>query len=309
MADRHGSELAEIAKFAVIAERRSFGKAAAELGLSTSALSKTVRSLEERLGIRLFNRTTRRVVLTEAGEQLLAEVRPALNTLRTAVESVGAFRDAPAGMLRLSVSSLAAAMVISPILGPFTKAYPAIQVDVSVKDGPADIVGGHFDAGIRRDGRIERDMVSVRISRPARVLAVASPDYVANHPPLKTPDDLRLHKCIRFRLADGSIVRWEFERAGRSHFVRVDGSLIVDNVELMLRGALEGVGIAYMLEPYVRPLIESGRLVSVLEDWSLRYSGWHIYYPSRRQMRRPLKVFIDFVRHQSLNGDVATVKN
>ncbi|MGH7015045.1 MAG: LysR substrate-binding domain-containing protein [Stellaceae bacterium] len=298
MTDRHGSELAEIAKFVVIAEHRSFSKAASELGVSVSTLSKTLRSLEERLDIRLFNRTTRRVVLTEAGQQLLIEVRPALNKLQTAVENVGALRNTPAGLLRLNVSSLAATMVISPILGPFAKAYPAVRVDISVKDGPVDIVGGHFDAGIRRDRRIERDMVSIRISHPARILTVASPEYVTKHLPLKTPDDLHAHNCIRFRLADGTIARWEFERAGRKQRVRVDGSLIVDNVDLMLCGALAGIGIAYTLEPYVRPLIDASRLVPVLEEWSPCYSGWHIYYPSRRQMRAPLKVFIDFVRHQ-----------
>ncbi len=291
-----GPELAELAKFAVIAEHRSFGKAATALGLSTSTLSKAVRSLEERVGVRLFNRTTRSVVLTEAGQNLLAQAKPALDRLDAAIESVGTFRDSPAGTLRLNVSSLAAAMVVGPILGSFAKAYPAIRVDISVQDGPTDIVAGHFDAGIRRDRRIERDMVSVRISQPARILTFASPDYVATHAPLNAPRDLRSHNCIRFRLADGAMARWEFERAGRKQTVRVDGSLIVDNVDLLLRGALSGVGVGRMFEPYVRPLINDGRLVPVLEEWSPQHSGWHIYYPSRRQMRAPLKVFIEFAR-------------
>jgi DNA-binding transcriptional LysR family regulator len=292
-----GSEFAELAAFVAISEHGSFGKAAAMLDVSTSALSKAIRSLEERLGVRLFNRTTRSVVLTEAGQHLLADVKPALDKLSMAVESISAFRDMPAGMLRLSVSSLAAAMVISPILGRFAATHPSIRVDISVKDGPFDIVGGHFDAGIRRDRRIERDMVTLRISRPSRILTVASAEYLAKHPPPKTPRDLRAHTCLRFRLADGTVAKWEFERAGKKRVVRVDGSLIVDNVDLLLRGALEGIGIAYLIEPYVQPLVRAGRLIPVLEEWSPRFSGWYIYYPSRRQMRAPLKTFIEFVRY------------
>ncbi len=291
-----GPEIAELAAFAALAERTSFVKAAGILGVSTSKLSKTIRVLEERLGVRLFSRTTRRVALTEAGEHLLTQVRPALYELANAVESINAFRDTPAGTLRLTVSSVAAAMVIEPILGRFSAAYPAITLDISVKDGSVDLIKGRFDAGIRRDKRIERDMIAVRVSRAARIVTIASPAYLAKRERPITPRDLLQHDCIRFRLADETTAKWEFEKGGKNLTLSVRGSLIVDNIDLMLRGALEGVGIAYVIEPYVNSLIREGRLVPVLEDWSPHFSGWHIYYPSRRHMHAPLKVFIELVR-------------
>lgn len=291
-----GLEFTELAAFVAIADHGSFVKAGAVLGASTSTLSKMIRALEERLGVRLFNRTTRSVVLTEAGEHLLAQVRPALAELGAAVESINAFRDTPAGTLRLNVSSLAAAMVVAPVLGQFVASYPAITLDISVKDGSIDIVGDRFDAGIRRDRRIEQDMIAIRVSRESRIVTVASPDYLAKFSLPQAPQDLRTYNCIRFRLPDGTTAKWEFEKSGERVTIPVDGSLIVDNVDLMLRGALEGVGIAYMLEAYVEPFVREGRLALVLEDWSPHFSGWHIYYPSRRQMRAPLKVFIEFVR-------------
>ena len=295
-----GSEFAELAAFVAIADHGSFVKAAGVLGVSTSTLSKMVRTLEERFGVRLFNRTTRSVALTEAGETLLAQVRPALDQLRDASESVNAFRDAPAGTLRLNVSNLASAMVIGPILGGFAAAYPDIKLEITVEGGSADIVGRRFDAGIRRDRRIERDMIAVRVSRASRFVAAASPDYLAKHPPPKVPQDLRAHNCIRFRLPDGTISAWEFEKGGKKLLLSVDGSLIVNNVDLLLRGALGGVGIGFLLETYVAAFLREGRLTRVLEDWSPHFSGWHIYYPSRRQMCTPLKTFVDFVRKTPL---------
>jgi DNA-binding transcriptional LysR family regulator len=292
-------EIAELAAFAAIAEGSSFVKAAGVLGVSASKLSKMIRALEERRGVRLFNRTTRSVALTEAGEHLFAQVRPALDDLTSALESINSFRDTPAGILRLTVSSVAAAMVIAPILGRFAATYPAITLDISVKDGSIDLIKGRFDAGIRRDKRIEQDMIAVRVSRAARIVSIASPAYLAKRQAPNAPKDLRRHNCIRFRLADGTVAKWEFEKGSRKLAVAVDGSLIVDNVDLMLRGALEDVGIGYLVEPYVSSFIEEGRLVPVLEDWSPRFSGWHIYYPSRRQMHAPLKVFIEFVRNMN----------
>jgi DNA-binding transcriptional LysR family regulator len=291
-----GPEIAELAAFAAIAKHSSFVKAAGILGVSTSKLSKMIRSLEGRLGVRLFDRTTRSVALTEAGEHLLAQVRPALDELGNAVESIDAFRDTPSGILRLTVSSVAAAMVVAPILGRFAATYPAITLDVSVKDGSIDLIKGRFDAGIRRDKRIEQDMIAVRVSRAARIVTIASPGYLAKHPAPKAPRDLRQHNCIRYRLADGTFPKWEFEKGSKKLALAVDGTLIVDNVGLMLRGALEGVGLACLIETYVDSHIREGRLVPVLEDWSAHFSGWHIYYPNRQQMRTPLKVFIEFVR-------------
>jgi DNA-binding transcriptional LysR family regulator len=291
-----GSDFAELAAFVAVAEQGSFVKAAAIVNVSTSSLSKMIRALEDRLGVRVLNRTTRSVSLTEAGERLLAQVRPALDELGAAVEAVNAFRDTPAGVLRLNVSSLAAAMVIAPMLGPFVAAYPAITLDISVTDGSVDIVEGRFDAGIRRDKRIEQDMVAIRLTSESRLVAVASAAYLTRHPPPALPQDLRKHNCIRFRLADGTTAKWEFEKARKKVIVPVTGSLIVDKVDLMLRGALEGAGIGYLLEAYVEPYIQDGRLMRLLEDWSPHFSGWHIYYPSRRQMCAPLAAFIAFVR-------------
>jgi DNA-binding transcriptional LysR family regulator len=291
-----GPEIAELAAFAAIAERSSFVKAAGILGVSPSKISKMIRALEERLGVRLFNRTTRSVVLTEAGEHLFAQVRPALDELGSALKSINAFRNTPAGILRISISSVAAAMVIAPMLGRFVATYPAITLDISVQDGSIDLIKGRFDAGIRRDKRIEQDMIAVRVSRAAHIVTVASPAYLEKRATPKIPRDLLQHNCIRFRLADGTIAKWEFEKGGRKLAIPVDGSLIVDNVDLMLRGALAGVGIGYLVEPYVNSFIREGLLVPVLEDWSPRFSGWHIYYPSRRQMQTQLKVFIEFVR-------------
>jgi DNA-binding transcriptional LysR family regulator len=295
-----GSEFAELAAFIAIADHGSFVKAAGILGISTSTLSKTIRTLEERLGVRLFNRTTRSVALTEAGEHLKAKVRPALSQLGDAVESVNAFRDAPAGLLRLNVSNLAATMVIAPILAGFATAFPEIKLEISVEGGSVDIVEGGFDAGIRRDRRIEQDMIAVRITRESRFVAVASPEYLAKHPRPQTPQELRAHNCIRFRMPDGAISPWEFERNGKKLTPLIDGSLVVNNIDLLLRSALDGVGIGFLLETYVAAVIREGRLTPILEEWSPRFSGWHIYYPSRRQMRTPLKAFIEFVRNTPL---------
>lgn len=293
---KRGTEFAELAAFVAIADRGSFVKAAAVLGVSSSTLSQAMRALEERLGVRLLNRTTRSVAPTEAGERLLAQVRPALDQLGSAVEAINAFRDTPAGMLRLSVSSLAAGMIVGPVLGRFLERYPAITLDIVVDDALVNIVDGRFDAGIRYGKRIERDMVAVRVSPESRLVAIASPSYLARHSRPEVPQDLHAHNCIRFRLTTGAIYRWEFEKAGEEFEVLVAGSLITNDLDLSVRAAVEGVGICYMIEGYVAPLIAEGRLVTVLEDWSPHYAGYHIFYPSGRQMLAPLKVFIACLR-------------
>jgi DNA-binding transcriptional LysR family regulator len=291
-----GSEFAELASFVAIAERGSFVKAAAVLGVSTSALSQTMRTLEERLGVRLLNPTTRSVALTEAGERLLGRIRPAIEQLGTATEAVNAFRDRPAGTLRLNAASLATGVVIAPSLGAFNAAYPDITLDITVDDGSTDIVEGHFDAGIRPGWRIERDMIATRISPESRLIAIASPDYLARHPGPVDPQDLHHHNCIRFRLTTGAIFRWGFEKNGERVEFLPEGSIVTNNVDLSVGAALDGIGIGYMLEGYIAPLIATGRLVPVLEDWALHFSGLHIFYPSRRQMPLPLRAFIEFLR-------------
>ena len=291
-----GTEFAELASFVAIAERGSFAQAAAALGVSTSTLSQSLRGLEERLGVRLLNRTTRSVALTEPGQRLFDQVRPALEQLRTATEAVGAFRDRPTGTLRLSVGSLPASMVVVPCLGDFQVAYPEITLDVVVDDHLVDIVAGHFDAGIRPDWLIERDMIAIRISPKTRRLAVASPDYLARHLRPVVPSDLHQHNCIRYRLTTGALHRWEFEKDGERVEVIVDGSIITNNVELALGAALDGVGNSYLLENYVPPLLAAGRLVPLLEDWAMPHSGFHLYYPSHRLTPLPLKTPIEFLR-------------
>jgi DNA-binding transcriptional LysR family regulator len=290
------AEFAELAAFVAVAERGSFVRAATTLGIAPSTLSQTIRALEERLAIRLFNRTTRSVALTEAGERLLAEVRPALERLDAAIEAVGALRDNPAGTLRLNVASLAAAMVVAPLLGPFRAAYPEITLDVVVDDGAVEIVSAHFDAGIRPDGRIDQDMVAARISRESRFIAVASPDYLARHGAPRTPQDLRAHNCIRFRLTTGETYPWVFERAGERLEATVGGTLVTNDPDLILRAALEGVGVGYAVEAFVAPYTAEGRLAALLDDWAAPFSGYHIYYPSRRHIPAPLRVFVEFAR-------------
>jgi DNA-binding transcriptional LysR family regulator len=297
-----GTEFAELTAFVAIAERGNFSKAAATLGLSTSTLSQTIRSLEERLGVRLLNRTTRSVALTEAGERLLRRVHPALDEIGDAIESINAFRDTPSGVLRLSVGSLAVGIVIDPILPGFRAAYPDITLDIVVDDSMADIVDGRFDAGIRSGTRIERDMIAVRASPDSRLIAVASPDYLAAHGRPKTPHDLRLHNCIRFRQTTGALHPWEFERGTEKVEVAVEGSLITNNLDLVVRAALDGMGVGYMLEGYMTSYIAEGRLIPLIEDWSRPYAGYHLFYPSRRQMPAKLKAFAEFLRNATRNA-------
>ena len=292
-----GSEFAELAAFVAIAEHGSFAKAAASLGVSTSTLSQSMRTLEERLGVRLLNRTTRSVAPTEAGEHLLARIRPALGELGGAIEEINAYRDRPAGTLRLSMASLSVRMLIAPIIAEFLAAYPDIVIDLTVDDGfgGIDIVRGRFDAGVRAGRWIERDMIALRISPETRILAVAAPAYLARRLPPIMPHDLERHDCIRYRSGD-VVPRWPFEKGGEKIEIAVGGPLITTDIDLMMRATLDGVGICYMVESYAAPDIAAGRLVPLLEDWAPRYEGYHVFYPSRRQMPASLRAFVDFLR-------------
>lgn len=294
-----GSEFAEIAAFVAIAEARSFAKAAAELRLARSTVSQTLRALEERLGVRLLNRTTRSVSLTEAGERLLRQVRPALADLRAAGDSLTDHRRGPAGSLRLVVQPPVGSLLIGPILARFMAEYPGIRLDVSVVKMPADIVGEGFDAGIRLGEQVERDMIAMRVMGEVRFLVVGSPDYLDRHPAPNNPHDLREHNCIRNRLPNGKIFGWEFHRGNRSIQAMVDGTLIVNDIELSIRAVLDGIGLAYLLYDYIAPDIAAGRLVPLLESWSPRLSGFFLYHPSRRQITPPLRALIDFLKAES----------
>jgi len=297
----------EMTAFVAIAERLSFAKAAVQLGVSRSALSETMRGLEDKLGVRLLNRTTRSVALTQVGERLLAELRPALASFEAAVESINQFRDKPAGHLRLTVPRPAAKMVIEPILGKFLAAYPAITLEIVTDSALTDIVRDRFDAGIRPGHVLEQDMIAIRVGEDARPTVVGSPDYLRRHGHPKTPVDLQTHNCIRQRFASGAIHQWAFEKRGKSVEVMVKGSLIVSDGELALRAALDGVGLARLPTTLVGPHVSTRALVSLLEDWTPRSVGFFLYYPSRRQAPAALQAFVDFLKaHARGEGSSAT---
>jgi len=289
----------EMNAFVAIAERSSFAKAAVHLGTSRSALSETIRGLEEKLGVRLLNRTTRSVALTEVGERLLSELRPALDSFEAALESVNVFRDKPGGHLRLTVPRPAAKSVIEPILSKFLVAYPAISLEIITDSALTDIVRDRFDAGIRPGHRVGRDMIAVRVGEDARPTVVASPDYLRRHPAPKVPGDLQSHNCIRMRFASGAMQPWIFEKRGKNMEVVVKGSLVVSDGDLSLRAALDGIGIARLPLSGIETHIARKRLVPLLEDWMPRSVGFYLYYPSRRQIPAALKAFIGFMKAQA----------
>jgi DNA-binding transcriptional LysR family regulator len=293
-----GSQFTELSAFVAVAEHASFTKAAERLGLSTAALSQTVRALEERLGVRLLNRTTRSVAPPDVGERLLTQLRPLLNGFDAAIESVNAFREKPAGHLRLTVPPPAAKFVLAPVLARFLERYPEIVIETTVESALTDIVAAGYDAGIRRGNSLARDMIAVRVTDDMHYLVVASPDYVARRGRPQTPGDLQAHNCIRYRLPGGGFIPWIFVADGKTVEFAVNGSVVVINdPELVIRTALDGVGVAYLYEDYVASLVADGRLVSLLEKSALPITdGFFLFYPSRRQIPAALRAFIDFLR-------------
>jgi DNA-binding transcriptional LysR family regulator len=293
-----GGEFAELNAFVAVAERRNFARAAAHLRITPPTISQTIRSLEARLGVRLLNRTTRSVSLTDAGERLLARIRPAIMEMGAAVEDLKELRDTLSGTLRLNVSSVAAEIVLAPVLGAFLAAYPAITLDITVDDGVSETAGGRFDAGIRVGRRVARDMQIARVSEPSRLIAIAAADYLRHHPAPKMPADLQQHNCIRLRNANQLVV-WEFAKGRNRIEMSVNGSLIVNRMDLMVRAVLDGIGIGYTIESHVAAHIAQGRLMPLLTDWSAGLHSYYLYYSGRRHLPAPLKVFISFLRaHQ-----------
>jgi DNA-binding transcriptional LysR family regulator len=293
-------QLTELTAFVAVAEHRSFTKAAAQVGIALPTMSQTIRSLEERLGIRLFNRTTRSVALTEAGERLLAEIQPIIEGIDHAVESVNSFRDTPMGTLRLAIdrptSAILRALLFPPLLQPFLAEYPAIRLEVAVNDVQSDIVSTRFDAGIRLGHRIERDMTILKLLDECDVLVVAAPTYLARHPRPSVPKDLHGHNCIQFRSpSNGALEPWLFTKGGRRIEIAVSGSLIVNDVDVLLNSALDGIGVAYLPEPMIASHLAQGRLIPMLEDWSRTLPGVFLYHAGRRQTPMPLSVFLKFV--------------
>ncbi|HYL47949.1 MAG TPA: LysR family transcriptional regulator [Stellaceae bacterium] len=293
----------EMSAFVAVAERRSFAKAAVALGMSPSTLSQTIRELEERLGVRLLNRTTRSVAPTEAGERLLERLRPLLADFDAAIDTVRAFRDKPAGVIRLTVPPPAASFILAPVLQRFFAAYPDIKLEISVDLNLIDIVAARFDAGIRLGNRVERDMIAVRVSDPIQRVLVAAPDYLARYASPETPHDLLQHNAVRFRLPGGGFIPWRFHENGKSFEVTPEGSLIVNEPEMAVRAALDGVGLLYVSRQYVNDALGGGRLTSLLEPWMpTEKDGFFLYYPSRRHVPTPLQALIKFLRDNLKNG-------
>lgn len=286
--------------FRAVARERSFTRAAAQIGVSPSALSHTIRGLEERLALRLLTRTTRSVAPTHAGERLLAAIGPHLDEIEAELAALSELRDKPAGTIRITTGMHAAQTILWPSLAKLLPDYPDIQVELSVNLGFVDIVAERFDAGVRLGETIAQDMVAVRIGPDMRMAAVASPAYFAARRPPRTPNDLAAHNCINLRFPTlGGLYAWEFEKGGRPLNVRVEGQLIVNDSALALQAALDGLGIAYLAEDYVLPEVEAGRLKRVLEDWTPPFPGYHLYYPSRRQQTPAFALLVEALRFRA----------
>jgi len=303
-----GTQFAELSAFVEVAQGRNFSKAANQLGIAPSTLSQTIRSLEERLGVRLLNRTTRSVATTEAGERLLIALQPAVESLRSAMEGINAYRDRPAGTLRLLARRAIATTVFAPMIAPFLKAYPEITVDAVSDDLRMDLVSNRFDAGMRIGELIERDMIAVKLIDTIRLVCVASPEYVAEHGMPKTPHELGRFDCIRHRWKfDESVRDWPFEKDGERLEIAPQGRLIVNEAQNAVMASIRGVGIAYLPFGMVSRFVEEKRLVTMLEDWCTSFSGIYIYYPSRRQVPAPLQAFIDFAKKAVQHGAASDI--
>lgn len=280
-----------------VLEQKSFTKAAKQLGLSPARISELVRNLEESLGVRLVDRTTRSVAATPAGERLLERIRPLLDDYQAALESLNDFRARPAGTLRLTVAPPAADFVLAPVLARFWSQHPEISLDVSVDSTSVDIVAARFDAGIRPGELVERDMIAVRISDDMPFVVAASPAYLKRHGTPATPEDLTRHACIRFRFASGVLMPWRFGRKRRTFDVQVEGPLIANELGIAIRAAVDGAGLLQVPAPYVARELADGRLVALLGEWMPpRVDAFFLYYSGRRQMRAPLKALVDFLR-------------
>ena len=290
------SHLSQLAVLSVVATHGSFRGAARELAIAPSAVSHAISSLEEELGVRLLARTTRSVAPTEAGATLLERLRPALGEIELALEAALETRDRPAGNLRITMPRTAAHLVFAPRVGAFATAFPDITLELVIEDRFADVVAGGFDAGVRLGESLQPDMIAVRIGPAIRGAVVGAPAYFETMPRPAHPRDLAGHRCIRFRFSSGIVYRWEFEKGGEAIELSVDGPLILGEDRLVVEAAISGAGLAFVFEEHAAAAIADGRLIRVMEDWCLPFDGFHLYYPSRRQMRPALRAFIDFFR-------------
>ena len=291
--------LNDLQAFLAVARERSFTKAAAKLGVSQSALSHTMRELEARLGVRLLTRTTRSVSPTDAGERLLRTVGPRLEEINAELGALRDQKERPAGTIRITATDFVADTILLPKLTKLLQKYPDIKVEIVVENALTDIVAQRYDAGVRSGEQVAKDMIAVRIGPDLRMAVVGSPSYFKGLPEPKTPQDLIAHNCINLRLPTrGGLYVWEFEKGHRELNVRVEGQLIFNSPAQMVHAALAGLGLAYVLEDVVQPYIAKGRLKRVLEDWCLPYSGYHLYYPSRRQSSAAFALLVDALRYR-----------
>ena len=289
----------QLAIFAVVAQERSFTRAAARLGMSQPALSRAMRQLEERLGVRLLARTTRSVAPTQAGEHLLQVIAPRFDEINSELALLSKFRDRPAGKLRITAGEHAAIAVLQPVLAQLLPDHPDLSIEIIVDYGLTDIVAEGFDAGVRLGEQVAKDMIAMRIGPDMRMAVIGSPAYFSHYPKPVIPADLMAHNCITLRMpTHGGLFMWEFEKNGQALNVRIEGQLVFNNIAMRLESVLQGLGLAYMPEDVVRPYIEQGRLIRVLEDWCEPYSGYHLYYPSRRQSSPAFTLLREALRYR-----------
>lgn len=295
--------LDDLAAFLAVARERSFTRGAAQLGVSQSALSHKLRALEERLGLRLLTRTTRSVAPTEAGERLVAALTPRLQEIDAELAALTALRDRPAGTVRITATEYTAERLIWPKLAPLLAEHPDIQLEIDVDYGLKDIVAERYDAGVRTGDILERDMIAVPIGPPLRMAVFGSPAYFADHPAPRTPQDLTGHRCINLRLPTrGGLYAWELEKGGRELNVRVEGQLVFNTTTLVVDAAAAGFGIGCLPETEAEARLADGRLLRVLEDWCPPFPGYHLYYPSRRQLSPAFSLVVQALRWRSQGG-------
>lgn len=292
-------DLSDLGAFVAVTRARGFRGAAALRGVSPSSLSEAMRRLEAQLGVRLLNRTTRSVTPTEAGQRLLERISPALDDIAGALDTLNSFRDSPTGTLRLNVPMVVAQRVLPPLACRFLHAHPGITLELTTDDSFIDVLAAGFDAGIRYDESIARDMIAVPLGpRTQRFVAAASPAYLAAHGAPRHPADLLKHACIGHRFPSGVLAPWGFVRKGKAVKITPTGPLIASMPDVEVHAAVSGLGLIYLFEEYLRPALDSGALVPVLEDWWQSFSGPFLYYPSRTHMPAPLRAFVDFLKRE-----------
>ncbi|WP_313288413.1 LysR family transcriptional regulator [Stutzerimonas nitrititolerans] len=293
------SKVNDLQAFVAVARDRSFTKAAARLGITPSALSHTMRALEERLGVRLLARTTRNVSTTEAGERLLRSIAPLFDQLAAEVEALGELRDKPAGTIRITCTDDSIEMSVRPMLAGFLREYPDITLEFYVDYGFTNVVEERFDAGIRLGEAISQDMIATRIGPDWRLVVVGAPEYLERNPLPETPYDLTRHACVNIRhRPSGAIYAWEFEKDGQEVTVKVEGQLVFNSMPHVINAAVDGIGLAYVTEDLARPYLADGRLEMILSDWCPYFSGFHLYYPNRRQASPAFSAFVEALRYR-----------